>query len=656
VPAIPAPEPQDRPQLLDIPTGETRDRPQVPNFPSRDLPRQSEDPADQIAPPGLNVRRGNEPISPFLAVRMQQELDNLVGRFESAMLGVAAADQPTEVQLPTLQASVVSAAPKVDLAEAEPTLHPVLVEARQLSQEWTDLIAKQAYREARDRWLAVRQDLWENFPLDRPFGQPEIRAMWLDRGTIVRARTPAGLAALFDKMQAAGINTVFLETVNAGYPIYPTRVAPSQNPLTQKWDCLAAAVDLAHERNMELHAWMWTFAAGNQRHNVILNLPSNYLGPSINLHPDWAGFDNEGNPIPRGQTKPFYDPANPDVREYLLRLVDEIITNYDVDGLQLDYIRYPFQDPGAGRTYGYGLAARRQFRRLTGVDPLELSPRVDPWLPRAQRERLRSLWEQWNEFRIQQITSFVEETSALVRSKRPGITLSTAVFAMSEHERLLKIQQDWNTWAENGLVDWIVLMSYAQDTNRFAELINPWVLDQAYESTLVIPGIRLLNLPIPAMIDQLQALRDLPAPGYALFATDNLDNRVQTVLNNTQGTHAGQVPQAAPYQTAAERFKALQREWNWLLTNGQMVLQPKLADSWAEEINAVGSSLNALANQTPGTTVETVQAQVETLKRNLNVGMRLQTATTPEYRLRAWENRLEAIRRYLAYGAVQLSS
>ncbi|NEQ42622.1 MAG: family 10 glycosylhydrolase [Leptolyngbya sp. SIOISBB] len=607
-----------------------------------------------MAPPGLLVRPGDAPISYFFGIRMQKELDNLVGRYESALFAANAVDQPTEVQLPENREPVATTLEDKSLIASTnltTVSTPALEAARQLSRDWPDLLAAEAYGEARSRWLQVRDALWADFPHDRTFAQTEIRAMWLDRGSIVRAGSRAGLARLFNNMQASGINTVFLETMNAGFPIYPSRVAPQQNPLTQGWDPLADAVELAHERNMDLHAWIWVFAAGNLRHNTILAKSDQFLGPSLAAHPDWVGYDQAGSPIPLGQTKPFYDPANRELRDYLLRLEEEIITNYDVDGLQLDYIRYPFQDPSDERTYGYGNAARREFRRQTGIDPINLMPLIDPWLPRAERDRLRGLWEAWNDFRIEQVTSFVAETSELVRSKRPDITLSAAVFAMSEQERLLKIQQDWNTWAEEGLVDWIVLMSYAQDANRFAELITPWVVDQTYDSTLVIPGMRLLSMPVPVMIDQLQTLRDMPATGYALFATDNLDNRIQSMLNTTQGQHDSLVPQQAPYDTAAERYKALQREWNWLLTSGLITLQPRLAEGWIADINAVGANLDALASNPNPEVAAAVQAQITDLQRTVGAGLTLSTATTPEYRLTTWRNRLEAINRFLAYGA-----
>ena len=355
----------------------------------------------------------------------------------------------------------------------------------------------------------------------------QIRSIWLDRETIVNARSPQGLAKVFERFKAAGINTVFVETVNAGYPIYPSAIAPEQNPLTKGWDPLAAAVDLGKAYNMEIHAWVWVFAAGNQAHNPLVGKPANYPGPILNANPDWAGYDNKGNLIIPGQNKPFLDPANPEVRNYLHNLFSEIVTNYDVDGLQLDYIRYPFQDPNADRLFGYGKAARAQFKELTGVDPTQLSPK-------SQDQRIRYFWNQWTAYRTQQITSFVAETAQRLRRQDSSLKISAAVFADDTYKRQQVLQQDWEDWADQGLVDWIVLMSYASSTDRFAELIRPWLVESSYRHTQVIPGIRLLNLPTAVAAGQLRMLQDTPAKGYALFAADNLNGEVQTMLSQLQ--------------------------------------------------------------------------------------------------------------------------
>ncbi|MGD1897598.1 MAG: glycoside hydrolase family 10 protein [Phormidesmis sp.] len=382
-------------------------------------------------------------------------------------------------------------------------------------------------------WGAIEGAVAQSVPVAAPVvptqqiarnvSRSEVRSIWLDRETIVNARSPEGLAQIFERFRAAGINTVFVETVNAGYPIYPSEVAPEQNPLIRGWDPLQAAIDLGKVYDIEVHAWVWLFAVGNRAHNRIVGQPESYPGPVLSAHPDWAGLDNRGNLTIPGKPKFFMDPANPDVRQYLFELLDEIATNYDVDGIQFDYVRYPFQDALNNRTFGYGTAAREQFYELTGVDPVTIPSR------NGGDQRLARLWSQWTAFRSNQISSFVAEASQRLRRHR-DLTISAAVFADDTYYRHHALQQNWEDWAEQGLVDWIVLMSYASSTHEFSELIQPWVLESSFYATRIIPGIRLLNLPTSEARRQIDLLRNLPVGGYALFAADNLNGEVQSML------------------------------------------------------------------------------------------------------------------------------
>ncbi|MEP0900290.1 family 10 glycosylhydrolase [Nodosilinea sp. FACHB-13] len=608
----------------------------------------SGDPAEQIAPAVIELSPTGRPPSPVVFLAMQQELKNLIGRFESALIMANSLDAPTALTLPDRSPVLTAAADPVNVAGGSGAyLHPTLGEAQQLLNDWDGLMAAGKHSEVRDRWLATRTALWENFPTERPINQGEIRAMWLDRGTIVRARSPQGLSEIFDKLAAAGINTVFFETVNAGYTIYPSQVAPEQNPLTQGWDPLAAAVDLAHQRGMTLHAWVWVFAAGNQRHNRLLNQPADYPGPIISRHPNWAAYDNSGSLIPGGQDKPFLDPANPEVRSYLTRLMTEIVTNYEVDGLHLDYIRYPFQDPGANRTYGYGEVARWRFQSMTGVDPTTINPRPDDTLERNQQIQQQVLWERWNEFRVQQVTSFVQSISSTLRRQHPELVMSAAVFANPEHERLQRIQQDWGAWARADYLDWVVLMSYAGDTSRFERIVSPWLVNESFGSALVIPAIRLLNLSNAATLDQMQASRDLPTPGYALFAAADLNTELNAVLAQTQ---SGSPPgPTTPYAMAASRYAALQREWSWLLAHQRLWMDRNALEPWISQVNNLGSEFDVLAQEPSRRNLETVKAELARVRASVNQGMSVDTANG-SYRLRSWQHRLAAIEQLLEHG------
>lgn len=507
-------------------------------------------------------------------------------------------------------------------------------------QNFREAIARSDYNTARQQWSQARRTLWDNYPIDRKLAQPEIRAIWLDRGTIVRAKSEQDLAKIFDQLAVAGFNTIFFETVNASYPIYPSRVAPEQNPLSRGWDPLAAAVKLAHERGMELHAWVWMFAAANQRHNLVVNQPADYPGPVLSAHPDWAVTDRQGRMFDHTK-KVFLDPANPEVRRYLMRLLDEIATRYEVDGIQLDYIRYSFQDPSVNQTYGYGRAARQQFQALTGVDPIKVDPSD------------RQLWQRWTDFRIRQIDNFVTTLSQRLRLERPKLILSVAVFPLPRQERLQKLQQNWENWAMQGDIDLVVPMTYALDTNGLENLAQPVLRESTLSSTLIVPGIRLLNLPDIVAVDQIQLLRDLPAGGFALFALENLDANLRSIFSRIQGrnsTSASEpVPYRQPFPAAAARYAAMQREWNFLLANNQILIREPMLSEWGKQADALSTSLNQLAKEPSMQNLSSAKTSLSAFRSQFQRWMQQQTVKQP-YQVQVWTNRLATIERLLLYG------
>ena len=577
---------------------------------------------------------------------MSQELENLISRFESALLAANATNSGVNLSTTTaieqfLVASTKGAARPDTPQTASPAAIQALVAARTGLQNFRNAVAQKDYNQARQQWFQARRILWENYPTDRKLAQPEIRAIWLDRGTIVRAKSEQDLAKIFDKLAAAGFNTVFFETVNASYPIYPSRIAPEQNPLVKGWDPLAAAVKLAHERGMELHAWVWMFAAANRRHNAILNQSADYPGPVLKAHPDWAMFDRQGRLFDQNTKKAFLDPANPQVRAYLTNLLEEIATRYQVDGIHLDYIRYPFQDPSANQTFGYGRAGRQQFQAMTGVDPVNVSV----------GDRL--LWQKWTDFRIQQIDTFVESVSQRLKAQRPNLILSAAVFPLPRPERLQRLQQNWEDWAIRGDIDLMIPMTYALDTKGLQTLAQPVLTQSTLSSALILPGIRLLNLPNPVAVDQIQLVRDLPAGGYALFAVENLDANLTSILSRTQGGGSPSanepVPYRQPLRAAAARYAALQQEWSFLVTNNQIWIQQPALSDWGKQADALLISLNRLAAQPSAQNLSSAKASLVSFRTQFQRWMQQQAVKQP-YQVQAWENRLATIERLLRYG------
>jgi len=578
---------------------------------------------------------------------MNQQLESFIERFESTLTAADSISSGINVPLEKAVEQYLSNQNKQDQfpsnveISSNKSAHQALIAAKEKQQNFINLFRQGKYDEGKREWTEAQTILWNNYPTDRLVAEPEIRAIWLDRGTIVQAKSEADLAVLFDRLSRAGINTIFFETINASYTIYPSRVAPEQNPLIQGWDPLASAVKLAHERGMELHAWVWVFAAANQRHNLVINKPLNYLGPVLSQKPDWGITDKNGNlfDFSSQYKKAFLDPANPEVRQYLLSVLDEIVTRYKVDGIQLDYIRYPFQDPKADQTFGYSQISRQLFQQQTGVDPITLNP----------KDRL---WDEWVRFKTEQVDTLVVQASQLIKQKRPEILLSTAVFPIPTQERLNRIQQNWESWSTNHWVDMIVLMTYTIDNNNIAAMTEP-LFDQRLESTLLLPGIRLLDLPDSVAIDRTQLLRQLPAGGYSLFAVENFNPNLQKIFNRTQvplpGNPQDPIPHREPFQAAAARYLVLQREWSFLVATNELLMEPTAKREWAKQADFISAILTQLAKQPSKQNLLTAQIALSSLQRQLPVWMSQQKEVRP-YQVQAWLNRLATLDRLLNYG------
>lgn len=188
----------------------------------------------RVAPAGLTVERGDDRISQIEALKMQRELSDLIGRVQSATqaaravqvnhrIAVAEEDE-TETDRLTSPSNrnreyIVALTPDqpIDLGATA----TILDQARATLADFPGLVAAGAYREARDRWIDARLALLDSYPDASQRAQPEIRAIWLDRGTIVEAGSAAGLERLFDRLEAMGITIVFLKRLTQATRFIP---------------------------------------------------------------------------------------------------------------------------------------------------------------------------------------------------------------------------------------------------------------------------------------------------------------------------------------------------------------------------------------------------------------------------------------------------
>lgn len=487
----------------------------------------------------------------------------------------------------------------------------------------------------------ARQDFSMAFAQAMPVRPVEARCIWLDRGTIVSMRSAQQLSALFDKLKASGINVVYFETNNAGFTIYPSKLA-QQNPAMVGWDPLGVAVKEAHKRGMELHAWCWIFNVGNTRHNPIVGKDADYPGPVLSTHDfNWALAYKDGQLVPPRQTEFWIDPAIPEARQYPKDLIMEIVTNYKVDGIQLDYIRYPFNNKP--NEMGFDWQGRQRFEQETGLS----LDRLD--------DNTRQIWIAW---KVQIINNFVKDISTTLRKFKPDIRISAAVYGMPKRLRVAAIQQEWETWVANGWVDTLNPMTYVKDPKELS-LASSYVRESTADKALVYPGLSIRQLDTAGLIEQMDSARETGTLGTTMFAVAHLDDKKQNVLK--VGPYRKQpllTPQAEPLKAGrllVDDFAAMVNRY--LQDPRTHILSDQAStNDVLTQIDSIQRSLHQLNATASSDEIESVLKDVTSLHSTIKNWLRLEAFIQRGFRAQYIASYLSQVEAILSYASHKVKS
>ena len=326
-----------------------------------------------------------------------------------------------------------------------------------------------------------------------PSPKYEVRAAWLT--TIGGVDWPRShkpdeqkreLSHLLDQLKAGGINTILLQARVRATTIYPSQTEPWETALTGTpgrapgYDPLQFCIDECHNRGMECHAWVVTLPIGKW----------NKIGATQlrKKHPKL---------VKRIKDEAYMDPESPATATYLADLCRDIVRRYDVDGIHLDYIRYP-----------------------------------ETWKLRVSKEKGR-----------QNITNIVRAINTAVKSEKPWVKLSCS--PIGKHDNLTRysaggwnarmaVCQDAQQWLKDGLMDQLYPMMYFRDNHFFPFAID-WQ-EQAHGRT-VVPGLGIYFLDpkegkwtIDVVQRQLNVLRQLGL-GHCYFRTKFFVSNVKGVYD-----------------------------------------------------------------------------------------------------------------------------
>ncbi|MGD1853543.1 MAG: glycoside hydrolase family 10 protein [Leptolyngbyaceae cyanobacterium] len=319
--------------------------------------------------------------------------------------------------------------------------------------------------------VVLLQSLMPAVALRQPVPAQEIRGVWLTTNdTDVLIDRPK-LHGAIDQLAELNFNTLYPVVWNGGYTFFDSGIARRAGIQhfvrrgIQDYDILAELTSKGHSKGMSVIPW---FEFG-------------FMAPATSelatLYSDWLTEKRNGSRIDtrrEGGDMVWLNPYRPEVQQFITHMLLELVSRYDVDGVQFDdHFILPVE-------FGYDDYTRSLYKAETGRDVPN-----DPHNP------------QWVKWRADHLTEFVKTLNADLKARRRDLIFSVAP---NPYDFAYKGQlQDWLTWVRQGWVDELIVQIYRNNLGDFRK--------QLYTSS-----IRETQQKIPTAAGILTGLRNAPVP------------------------------------------------------------------------------------------------------------------------------------------------
>jgi uncharacterized lipoprotein YddW (UPF0748 family) len=385
--------------------------------------------------------------------------------------------------------------------------------------------------------------LFAVFPAEvSPYGAAttagQFRAFWADafgEGINDQGQIDALVAAT----KAAHANAIVAQVVRRGDCFCLRSGLPVNESIAAGFDPLQALISTAHAQGVEVHAWvianaMWNNSAPPKDPNHIFNLH----GPSASGRDNWVMTRSDGQSMLGDDW--MIDPGHPDAAAWIASVATSIVRNYDVDGINLDRIRYPDGNLGSlVPSWGYNATAVARFRAETGRS--DTPSNSDP---------------QWTQWRRDQVTGIVRRVYLESTALKPRIRVSADVITYGygpqttgswENTRAYAEQlQDWRGWLREGILDTAMLMNYKRDSlatqHQMYDEWNEFAKDNQYRRSVAIGSALYLN-DIASSVSQVRRALAPSGSGNSAIGWVGYSYRTPDAMTDA-GTRSGAVGRA----------------------------------------------------------------------------------------------------------------
>ncbi len=351
---------------------------------------------------------------------------------------------------------------------------------------------------------------------------------WPSRQNLSTADQQRELIGILDRAAALRMNAIVFQVRPEADALYQSDYEPWSRYLTGRqgrapsplWDPLAFAVEEAHRRGLELHAWINPYRAAFWRDSLVASSHVSQL--RRDLVRTYSQFL-------------WLDPGLPDSRTLVMRSVLDIVGRYDIDGIHVDDYFYPYPELRGGRKIDFPDSATYAAYRRAGGD----LDRAD-WRRNNNDQLVRDLYSA-----VKKDKPWVKVGISPFGIWRPGFPASTTA-GLDQHEELYA---DVRKWINEGWLDYIAPQLYwpVQPPDQSYPVLLRWWVEENQKGRQVWPGLALYKLPITGpkkmsaddIIEEIRLTREQPgATGHLLFNASVLMSNVERIADRLAQTYA----------------------------------------------------------------------------------------------------------------------
>jgi len=292
-----------------------------------------------------------------------------------------------------------------------------------------------------------------------------VRGVWLTNVDSDALFTKEKLIEAVNLCDQIGINAIYVVVWNKAMTLYPSKIMKEftgieiDTNVKKGFDPLKTLIEEARKKGIKVIAWFeFGFSSSYQQNGGIL----------LQKKPHWKAIDNEGKLVVKNGFE-WMNGFHPEVQDFIISLILEVITNYDVDGIQGDD-----RLPAMPCESGYDEYTISLYEKEFGKKPPE--------------DKYDKEWIKW---RADILNNFMKRIYNEVKNVKPDLIVSMApsIYPWSLEEYL----QDWPTWVKNGNVDLLCPQVYRYEFDNYKESLDEILKNQLPENYKIkfSPGILL---------------------------------------------------------------------------------------------------------------------------------------------------------------------